>query len=81
MRNKSTKHRHLAWQKQACVSFFSHLCGIFERGSTPVEVPEMTKAAKLIIERIKEDKAQFEALLRSIGKPIETETILNSDAQ
>lgn len=60
---------------------YSHLCGVFERGGTVVEVPEMTKAAKLIIEKIKEDNAQFEALLRSIGKPIETETILNSDAQ
>ena len=60
---------------------YSHLCGVFERGGTVVEVLEMTKAAKLIIENIKEDNAQFEALLRSIGKPIETETILNSDAQ
>lgn len=58
---------------------YSHLCGIFERGSTPVEVPEMKKTAKLIIERIKEDKVQFEALLRSIGKS--TETTLNSDIQ
>jgi len=47
---------------------YSHLSGIFERGATVVEVPEMNKAAKLIIERIKEDNDQYEALLRSIGE-------------
>lgn len=47
---------------------YSHLCGVFERGATVVEVPEMNRAAKLIIERIKEDNDQYEALLRSIGE-------------
>lgn len=46
---------------------YSHLCGIFERGSTPVEVPEMRTAARQIIERLKADKEQFSALLKSIG--------------
>jgi wobble nucleotide-excising tRNase len=46
---------------------YSHLCGVFERGSTPVEVPEMRTAARQIIEKLKEDKEQFSALLRSIG--------------
>lgn len=55
---------------------YSHLSGVFERGATVIEVPEMNKAAKLIIERIKEDNNQYEALLRSIGvlEPENTET-------
>ncbi len=47
---------------------YSHLSGVFERGSNVVEVPEMNKAAKLIIERIKKDTEQYNALLRSIGE-------------
>lgn len=47
---------------------YSHLCGVFERGSTPVEVPEMQNAAKQIIERLKLDSAQYSALLNSIGE-------------
>ena len=47
---------------------YSHLCGVFERGATPVEVPEMQTAARQILERLKEDKAQFSALLKSIGE-------------
>ncbi|MEQ8910288.1 MAG: AAA family ATPase [Vicingaceae bacterium] len=48
---------------------YSHLSGIFERGETVVEVPEMNTAAKLIIERIKEeDSEQYQALLNSIGE-------------
>lgn len=47
---------------------YSHLIGGFERGETVIEVPEMNKAAKLIIERImKGDYEQYEALLKSIG--------------
>jgi len=46
---------------------YSHLCGVFERGSTPVEVPEMQTAARQIIERLKEDKDQYSALLKSVG--------------
>ena len=53
---------------------YSHLSGVFERGATVVEVPEMNKAAKLINERIKEDNDQYEALLRSIGKLEEAES-------
>jgi len=41
----------------------------------------MSKTANLIIERIKEDNAQFEALLRSIGELVESETTFSSDAQ
>lgn len=46
---------------------YSHLCGVFERGSTPVEVPEMQTAARQIIERLKEDKDQYSSLLKSVG--------------
>ena len=47
---------------------YSHLAGVFERGSTPVEVPEMQTAAQLIIERLKKDEGQYSALLKSIGE-------------
>ena len=47
---------------------YSHLSGVFERGSTPVEVPEMQTAAKQIIEKLKEDKDQYSALLKSVGQ-------------
>lgn len=47
---------------------YSHLAGVFERGSTPVEVPEMQTAAQLIIERLKKDGDQYSALLKSIGE-------------
>lgn len=32
---------------------YSHLCGVFERGEMPVDVPEMKKVAKLIIDTMK----------------------------
>lgn len=57
---------------------YSHLCGVFERGSTPVEVPEMQTAARQIIERLKEDNDQYSALLKSVGvneEPGEGETV------
>lgn len=47
---------------------YSHLSGVFERGSTPVEVPEMQTAARQIIEKLKEDREQYSALLKSIGE-------------
>ena len=46
---------------------YSHLSGVFERGSTPVEVPEMQTAARRIIEKLKMDEAQYSALLNSVG--------------
>ncbi|EDQ2624575.1 AAA family ATPase [Salmonella enterica subsp. enterica] len=50
---------------------YSHLCGVFERGATPVEVPEMQTAARQIIERLKEDEDQYTALLNSVGEHME----------
>ena len=49
---------------------YSHLSGAFERGETIIEVPEMNTTAKLIIERIKQDDDQYQALLNSIGENI-----------
>lgn len=48
---------------------FSHLKGCFESGSIPIDVPEMQTAAKHIIDRLKRDEDQFEALLKSVGEP------------
>jgi wobble nucleotide-excising tRNase len=50
---------------------YSHLKGSFERGSIPIEVPEMKKAADLIIKRLKIDIDQFNSLLKSIGVELE----------
>lgn len=47
---------------------YSHLCGVFERGSSPVEVPEMQLAAKRIITKLSEDREQFIGLLKSVGE-------------
>lgn len=52
---------------------YSHLSGVFERGATPVEVPEMLTAARQIIERLRQDGDQFSALLKSIGEVPEAE--------
>jgi len=47
---------------------YSHLAGVFERGATPVEVPEMQTAARFILEKLQEqDPDQFSALLESVG--------------
>jgi wobble nucleotide-excising tRNase len=47
---------------------YSHIAGIFERGQTPIEVPEMQQSAKLILERIRAtDIEQYKSLLSSIG--------------
>lgn len=53
---------------------YSHLSGVFERGATPIEVPEMQTSAQLIIERLKQDKDQYGSLLNSIGI-VETQCI------
>lgn len=52
---------------------YSHLKGDIERASLPVEVPEMLTVAKLIINKIKEDKAQYLALMKSIGVDVPAE--------
>jgi wobble nucleotide-excising tRNase len=46
----------------------SHLEGLFERSMMPIDVPEMKKTAKFIMDKIKEkDIEQYDALLLSIG--------------
>lgn len=53
---------------------FSHLEGLFERSMTPIDIPEMKKTAKFILDKIKEkDNEQYDALLLSIGIDIENE--------
>ena len=51
---------------------YSHLSGVFERGATTIEVPEMNSAAKLIIQMLKRDADQYKSLLKSIGIKNET---------
>lgn len=46
---------------------YSHLAGTFERGGLPVEVAEMKKTAEVILEKLKEDPDQYQALRESIG--------------
>lgn len=46
---------------------YSHLKGCIERGAFPVEIPEMSSVAHLIINKLKQDSDQFSALLNSIG--------------
>lgn len=63
---------------------YSHLCGMFERGATPVEVPEMHTAARQIIEKLKEDKNQYSALLKSVGvneEPLEEKVVTIEETQ
>lgn len=50
---------------------YSHLSGVFERGASPVEVPEMQTAARQIIERLKQDGEQFTSLMKSVGEKVE----------
>lgn len=46
----------------------SHLEEIFERGMTPIEIPELKRVAQFILNKIEEkDKDQYDALLESIG--------------
>ncbi len=63
---------------------YSHLAGVFERGSAPIEVPEMTTTANFILQKIREkDPDQYSALLQSIGieeASVETE-ISTQEAQ
>ncbi|MDO8549466.1 MAG: AAA family ATPase [Ignavibacteria bacterium] len=51
------------------INEYSHLFGVFERGITPIEIPEMKKTAKFILNKVYEnDKDQYNSLLESIGE-------------
>lgn len=48
---------------------YSHLHGVFERGMTPIEIPEMKKTAKFILDKVYEnDKDQYNSLMESIDE-------------
>jgi wobble nucleotide-excising tRNase len=52
----------------------SHLEEIFDRGMSPIDIPELKKVAQFVLDKIKEnDNDQYEALLESIGIEITTE--------
>jgi wobble nucleotide-excising tRNase len=54
---------------------FSHLEALFEKGMTPIDIPEMQKTATFILDKIKEkDSEQYDALLLSIGVEVPTES-------
>lgn len=56
------------------INEYSHLEGLFERSMLPIDIPEMKKTAKFILDKIKEkDNEQYEALLLSIGIEMESE--------
>lgn len=46
----------------------SHLEEVFDRGMSPIEIPELKRVAQFILDKIQEkDPDQYEALLESIG--------------
>lgn len=56
----------------------SHLEEIFDRGMSPVEIPELKRVAQFILDKIKEkDEEQYNALLESIG--VEETVVQNTD--
>jgi len=55
---------------QRLTNEFSHLGGIFDRSTQPIDYPEICKLAKFVLKKIKDnDCDQFECLLESIDKP------------
>ncbi len=61
-------NRHASIVTNRITNEFSHLEGLFERSMAPIDIPEMKKTAKYILDKIKEkDNEQYEALLLSIG--------------
>lgn len=54
---------------------YSHLTGTLERGSLITDQPEMQKSAIAIIKKVKEDAAQYNALLESIGVDIASDPL------
>lgn len=55
---------------QRLTNEFSHLGGIFDRSVQPIDNAEISKIARFVLKRIKDnDGAQFECLLESVGKP------------
>jgi wobble nucleotide-excising tRNase len=61
---------------------YSHFSGTFERGSMPIDIPEMQSVAQITINTIRnKDKEQYESLLKSIGEEdiaLDTEMIISN---
>jgi hypothetical protein len=52
------------------INEFSHLGGAFDRSVQPIDSAEISKLAKFVLKKIKDnDKSQYECLLQSICKP------------
>lgn len=55
---------------QRLTNEYSHLGGIFDRSAQPIDQAEISKIARFVLKKIKDnDSAQFECLLESIDKP------------
>lgn len=50
------------------VNEFSHMIGRVERGAGPIDIPELVSAAKCVLDTIRQDRAQYEAFMRSIDR-------------
>ncbi len=51
---------------------YSHLAAAFERGEMPIDIPEMSKVARQILDKLeKHDSEQYQALLASIGQTVQ----------
>lgn len=51
---------------------YSHLAAAFERGEMPIDIPEMSKVAQQILDKLKaHDLEQYQALLASIGETVQ----------
>lgn len=49
---------------------FSHLEEVFDRSMRPVEIPEISKLANFVLDKVfAADKEQYNSLLKSIGEP------------
>ena len=54
---------------------YSHCAGVLERGMSLMDVPEMHRVAKAIIQKVKEDIHQYDALLESINISIQNDSL------
>ena len=53
----------------------SHCSGVFERGMSLIDEPEMQRAAKAIIEKVQIDINQYNALLESVNIDIQDDSL------
>nr|WP_158076780.1 AAA family ATPase [Wohlfahrtiimonas populi] len=60
---------------------FSHCSGVLERGMSVIDEPEMKRTAKAIISKIQEDINQYDALLESIGRNKESDSLYPLNAE